>query len=50
MDGDDARARLAAANNADVYAAVFAAHGRRFHRDAGLFRAIDPPPPCYFER
>jgi hypothetical protein len=47
MNGDDARARLAAANNADVYAAVFAAHGLRFHRDAGLFRAIDPPPPYY---
>ena len=47
MDGDDARARLAAANNADVYAAVFAAHGLRFQRDAGLFRAIDPPPPYY---
>ena len=48
MDGDDARARVAAANNADLYAAVFAAHGLRFHRDAwGLFRAIDRPPLYY---
>ena len=47
MDGDGVRARAAAANNADLYAAVFAAQGRRFCRDAALFRAIDPPPPCY---
>ena len=47
MDGDGARARAAAANNADLYAAVFAAQGRRFCRDAVLFRAIDPPPSCY---
>ncbi len=47
MDGDDARARLAAANNADLYAAVFAAHGLRFDLDRAFFRAIDPPPPYY---
>ena len=47
MDGDGVRARAAAANNADLYEAVFAAQGRRFCRDAALFRAIDPPPPCY---
>ena len=41
------RAHHAARNNADLYEAVFRAHGLGFHRDASLFRAIDPPPPYY---
>ena len=45
MWGD--RALHAARNNADHYEAVFRAHRLGFHRDASLFRAIDPPPPYY---
>ena len=47
MTGWHDRAHHAARNNADLYEAVFRAHGLGFHRDASLFRAIDPPPPYY---
>jgi len=43
----DARARIAAANNADLCAAVFDAHGLRWHRDRWHFRA-DARPPAYY--
>lgn len=39
--------QLAAANNADLCAAIFDAHGLRWHRDHGQFRAIDPPPELF---
>ena len=45
MTGWHDRAHHAARNNADLYEAVFRALGLGFHRDASLFRAIDPPPP-----
>lgn len=38
---------MAARNNADLYEAVFDAHGLRYVRDASAFRAVDPPPPFY---
>lgn len=43
----DARAVLAAENNADLYEAVFATHGLAFERRPEGFAAIDPPPPFY---
>jgi len=47
MTGWDDRATHAARNSADLYEAVFRAHGLAFHRDAALFRAKEPPPPCH---
>ncbi|WP_144409446.1 hypothetical protein [Martelella endophytica] len=38
---------MAAGNNADLYEAVFAAHGLRYERQPYAFIAIDPPPPFY---
>ncbi|MEM7489537.1 MAG: hypothetical protein AAF390_10490 [Pseudomonadota bacterium] len=43
----DGRAVLAAGNNADLYEAVFAAHGLRWDRRPEAFVAMDPPPPYY---
>ncbi|MEO0497499.1 MAG: hypothetical protein AAF141_09040 [Pseudomonadota bacterium] len=42
-----AKARLAAQNNADLHAAIFKAHGLRFHRDDVAFFGLDEPPPYY---
>lgn len=47
MTGHDDRALHAARNNADLYQAMFRAHGLAFHRDATLFRALSPPPPYH---
>ena len=47
MTSIDARAEIAAANNADLYEAVFTAHGLRYCRERFAFVAIDPPPPFY---
>ncbi|MEL6682797.1 MAG: hypothetical protein AAFQ09_09145 [Pseudomonadota bacterium] len=41
------RAKMAARKNADLYQAIFDAHGLRYIRDDQAFRAIDPPPPYY---
>jgi hypothetical protein len=43
----DARARLAAANNADLYELIFRAHGLAYRRDASMFVSSAPPPPYY---
>lgn len=43
----DARAILAARNNADWYAMMFELHGLRYHRAENAFLAIDPPPPYH---
>jgi hypothetical protein len=43
----DARARLGAANNADLYEAVFRAHGLSYQRDAALLLTRHSPPPYY---
>lgn len=43
----DARAVLAAQNNADLYEAVFDAHGLSFERLAAAFVGKDRPPPFY---
>jgi hypothetical protein len=47
MPDIDERARLGAANNADIYELVFAAHGLGYRRDSGMFASADPPPPYY---
>ena len=38
---------IAARNNADLYEAVFAAHGLRYRRTAAAFIGLDAPPPYY---
>jgi hypothetical protein len=43
----DPRAISAARNNADLYEAVFQAHGLAYHRTENAFVADDPPPPYY---
>lgn len=43
----DPRVSLAAANNADLYQAVFRGHGLRFRRSDIAFVALDRPPPYY---
>lgn len=40
-------ARRAAANNADLYAAILGAHGLGYERDASAFLCLDDPPPYY---
>jgi hypothetical protein len=45
--GHDARAILAARNNADLYVAVFEAHGLRYDRLPAVFVGRDRPPPYY---
>lgn len=47
MPHDLNRARIAARNNADLYAAIFDAHGLAYHRTQQMFLALDPPPPFY---
>ena len=46
-DAVDARALLAAGNNADLYELVFQAHGLGYRRDATLFASEEDPPPYY---
>jgi len=43
----DGRARLGAANNADLYEAVFRAHGLGYQRDTALLLTPDSPPPYF---
>ena len=43
----DSRAICGAWNNADLYEAVFAANGLKYHRSAHAFLAQDVPPPYY---
>lgn len=43
----DARALLAAANNADLYGLVFEAHGLGYRREAAVFVSEEDPPPYY---
>lgn len=43
----DARARMAARNNADLYEAVFEAHGLGYERTPYAFIGKDRPPPYY---
>jgi hypothetical protein len=43
----DLRTRLAAGNNADLYAAMFSAHGLAFCLTDHAFGAADRPPPYY---
>ncbi|UWR22301.1 hypothetical protein [Sulfitobacter sp. S190] len=43
----DDRALIGARNNADLYEAVFRAHGLRFRRPPHAFFAVDKPPPYY---
>ncbi len=45
--GYDDRAVMAANNNADLYEAVFAAHGLRYERHPYAFVGQDRPPPYY---
>jgi hypothetical protein len=46
---EENNARIVSAwnNNADLYEAVFAAHGLRYRREKRAFVALDPPPPYY---
>ena len=43
----DGRARLGAANNADLYEAVFRAHRLGYQRDTALLLTRDSPPPFF---
>ncbi len=43
----DPRAAVAAANNADLYTAMFEVRGLRYERSALAFVAVDPPPPYF---
>ncbi len=47
MTGVDHRAVLAANNNADLYQAVFVAHGLRYRREPHAFLGLDDAPPYY---
>ena len=41
------KSRLCASNNADIYQAVFKAHGLRHHRSEALWWSDEPAPPYY---
>jgi hypothetical protein len=47
MDGNLARAKLCAANNADLYQSVFRAHGIGDQRNAAMWWSEEPAPPYY---
>ncbi|MCZ6637843.1 MAG: hypothetical protein O7C66_06565, partial [Alphaproteobacteria bacterium] len=47
MTSIDHRAVLAANNNADLYQAVFIAHGLRYRREPHAFLGLDDAPPYY---
>ena len=47
MDRDLARAKLCAANNADLYQSVFRAHGIGNQRNAAMWWSEEPAPPYY---
>lgn len=47
MENATDAARLAAHNNADLYAAILTAHGLPFQRDEAAFVCLDDPPPYY---
>ncbi|MFN7026732.1 MAG: hypothetical protein ACK4QP_19895 [Pseudorhizobium sp.] len=47
MTSPDLRALLGAANNADLYEAIFSAQGLRYRREPYGFIAEDAPPPYY---
>jgi hypothetical protein len=47
MEDKDDQARLAAANNADLYELIFSRHNLSFSRNKNMFVSLETPPPYY---